>query len=590
MTTEQPVPATSSRRRRCVFAAATRSGPLSWAQQSMLEIVTDLQPATETLNITFSCPLRPELTEDDVVTALVDLVTAHEALRTVYVPPPEGPLQRVIGSGELLLEIIEAASDAGPAAAEAACGTLAATPFDASAELPIRVALLTRDGRPWGLAFAIFHLAIDAVGINLIRQYLRPLLVRTAATTIAESSAHHPLDEARWQSSPAGQRHGQRALRQHESALRAMPQTMLPRPTGEVRAGRFQYLQFVSPALAIAVPALADRHRVHGTAPLYAGVCAVAAFVSGLDRAGLQLNFSNRGEPRVRTAVGLLTQHPPSWIDLRDASVGDVIGRAGAAVICAQRFGQYPSAELAAARRAIEAERGVALDLSCWLNDHRQAVPAAGSGELSSAAELETAAGRTRWRLAGSDRASSSTYFVHVEDDADGLGLRVLHDTALLPTDELVAWLYLIERLLCTAVTRDIDIREIGTLTALTPARYGVEWQHVDASWVHLSTTAELVGRAAGGRRAAVFAQPTTAGTRLVAYLDGGSSPVDIAALHRACVAALPGVRTAMAPHWYVVCAGPPVDGSSAADWSRVPVRDEGTGRPDPAAGGRGAD
>lgn len=587
-------PATVTGQRRCAFTAAPRSGQLSWAQQSMLAIVEDLQPCTETLNLTFSCLLRPGLAEEEVLAALVELVTAHEALRTVYVAAPHGPGQRVLGDGELVVQVVEAEADAGAQQAGAAADTLGSTPFDVSAELPIRVALLTRDGRPWSLAFAVFHLATDAFGIDLIRQHLLTLLAGPARPSTIESGAHHPLDEAHWQGTPAGQRHAQRAVRHHEGALRAMPQTMLPRPVREFEAPRFRYVRFASPALALAVPALAARHRVHGTAPLYAGVCAVAGFVSGLDRAGLQLNFSNRSAPRVRNAVGILTQHPPAWVDLRDASVADVIDRAGTAVVGAQRFGQYPEAELSAARREIELERGVALDLSCWLNDHRASVAGPGSGHAPGVAALAEAAGRTRWRPAGSDRASSSTYFVHVEDDGDALVLTVLHDTAVLPTAELVGWLYAVEWLLCTALNRDVGLAEIGEHTTLTPASYGAQWQHADASWVHLPTIAELVGAAAGGQRAAVFPVATAQGTRLVAYLDGTGRPVDLEALHRACVAALPGVRTAMAPHAYVACAGVPAAcaGVPAAcagvpagepvhgDWLRMPVLAEGTGRP----------
>jgi hypothetical protein len=576
--------ATAAVTRRRTFVAAERRAPLSWAQECMLEIVTDLQPCTETLNMTFTCRLPLGISEEAVLCALVELVINHEALRTVYVPPPQGPAQHVQGTGELIVEILEVGVDAGPDEAEAACQALARRPFDISNELPLRVALLTRDARPWGLAFAVFHLVIDAFGVDLLQRHLWDRLTRPTATAAGLAGRHQLVDEANWQRSPEGRRQAERALGHHEEALRAMPQTMLPRSLNhDVEPPRFRYLQFTSRALAIAVSVLATRHRVHTAAVLHAGICAVASLVSGLDRAVLQLNFSNRSAPRVRSTIGILTQHPLSWIDLRDASFGDVIARAGIAVIGAQRFGQYPAAEVTAMRRAVELDRGVALDLSCWLNDRRVTASPLWSGEPPSCALLADAADQTRWRPAGSDRASSSSYFVHLEDDADGLQLTVLHDTAILPTAELVAWLRAVESLLCRAVNLDVSISEIDAHVELTRASYGPGWQQVDASWVHLPTTAELVA-AAAGRPAAVFPVTSAMGTRLVAYLDGSRGPLDIETLHGACVRALPSVRTAMAPHRYVVCAGAPAN-PAHDNWVRLPVLAQRTGRPTTTGG-----
>ena len=216
--------------RRRAFVAADRRAPLSWAQEGMLEIVTDLQPYTETLNLTFTCRIPEGIDEEGVLRALVELVVNHEALRTVYIGPPEGPAQHVIGAGELVVEVIEVGADAGPDQADMVCRSLGRTPFDVSGELPIRVALLTRDARPWALAFAVFHLVIDAFGVDLLQRDMWHSMNRPAPATARSIGAHQLVDEADWQRSPEGRRQAERALRHHEDALRAMPQTMLPRP------------------------------------------------------------------------------------------------------------------------------------------------------------------------------------------------------------------------------------------------------------------------------------------------------------------------------------------------------------------------
>jgi hypothetical protein len=84
-----------------------------------------------------------------------------------------------------------------------------------------------------------------------------------------------------------------------------------------------------------------------------------------------------------------------------------------------------------------------------------------------------------------------------------------------------------------------------------------------------------------GVRDAAVLAEPD-AGTRhrLVAYLLSTGDLRTPQALHAACVAALPGRETAIAPHRYVLCASVPRDRDSAAEWRAQPVLADGNGRP----------
>jgi hypothetical protein len=566
--------------RRLAFTAGReRTGRLTWAQQSMLEIVMDLAPATESLNLEFAWGLRRGVGEEELLAGLLDLVVEYEALRTVYVPPPDGPGQRVLASGELAVRMIEAVPDPTASEAQAAARSLASAPFDITAELPIRVAVLSFDRRPWCVAFAVSHLVIDRAGVACLRRHLGPLLTRPSGTPPVPVLKHQPLDEAAWQESPAGARQRRRALRHHESTLRAMPQTMLPRAVGEVGPQRFRYLRFDSPALAIAVPALAGRLGVHPTAVLYGAVCAVAGYASGLDRAFLQMTTSNRSAPRARSAVGILVQHPPARISLRDATMADVITRAATAVMGAVRFGQFPVDELATLRRDVEVDRGVALDFSCWLNDRRDPTRFASCDERPGAGVLAEAASRSRWRWDGFDRASSSTYYVHVDDAEGALRLTVLFDAALLPPDEIVAWVHAVERVLCATVTTDVDVAALGDYVDLVPAERGEGWHLVDASWVHLPSVAGLVSRMAGGAHVEVFPVPAPGGTSLTAFVDSRGAPIDLDRLHLACVTALRGLRTAMAPHRYVVCAGTPT-ATGIAGWRHVRVLAEGTGRP----------
>jgi hypothetical protein len=574
--------------RRVTIAAADPAGqraeastvPLTWAQQHMLMLMESLGWRTGGLNIRFSFALRRGLSEDDVLGAVRDLMQRFGLLRTVYVPAPEGPAQRVVTSGELVVPIVATEQGGGTAQATRVCDELAKAPFDLREEWPIRVALVTVGGQPRHLVFAVSHLMLDHTCRALLEQHLRHLLARPPAGPAIPATVSEYADEAAWETSDAGRKHGERAVTRHQLSFQAMPQTMLPRQAAEVPAdSRYQYLTFDSVALAMAVSALAVRHNVSPSAVLCAGLCAVTGFVNSLDRSYLQLTVGNRTSAQTRFVLGMYTEDVPVVVDLADAGMAEVIARSGRAMVQAARLGRYPPLDLDARRRAIESERGLAFDLSCWLNYRtmptRRARPSGTPGQQS----LSNAAERTRWRCSTGPEASTSTYFVFADDAGDMMRVQVEFDSALLPPDELLAWLRGVERLLCAATARDIGMHEIGLYTDLTPDPRGDGWCLTDGSWAYLPAVAELVRGASGARSAEAFLAPGPHGDRLTAYLSGPAS-LDIVSLHDRCVAALPGSRIALTPHQYVICsAAPQAGGTGSAEWRRLPVLAAGTGR-----------
>jgi hypothetical protein len=273
----------------------------------------------------------------------------------------------------------------------------------------------------------------------------------------------------------------------------------------------------------------------------------------------------------------MYTQDVPAWVDLTDASVADVIDRASPAILRAARFGRYPPIGLAGVRKRIERERGVAFDLSCWLN----VVPIARispNSQRPSASTLAQAREQARWRWVEGTDNSTSTYFVFANGSADALVLTLIVDTAVLPAAEALAWVKAVERILGDSVAREVAAARIGEYAELSQASRDGDWSLIDGNWVRRSDVAALVRGACGLAVADVFALPLPQGTRLTAFVDGGRSVPDLARLHEDCVAALPGNRTAMAPHEYVVCAGAPRT-RDLPGWRLTQVVAEGTGR-----------
>ena len=553
--------------------------PLTWAQEHMLLLMESLGWQTAGLNIGFSFALRPGLTEDGVLDAVKDLVQKFPLLRTVYVPEPEGPAQRVLTSCEFNVPIVPA-DRGGAAQAARTCAELAGAPFDLSGEPPVRFALVTAGGQPRHLAFAVSHLMLDHTCRGLIEQHLRHLLARPPAGPRIPASVSGYAEETAWELSEEGRKHGERAVSSHERAFHAMPQTMLPRRAAEVPAdSRYQYLTYDSAALAMAVSALAVRHNVSRSAVFYAGLSAVAGFVSSLDRSYLQLTVGNRGTARTQFVLGMYTEDVPVTVDLADADLAEVIARSGRALVQAARLGRYPARDLGARRRAIELERGLVFDRSWWLNYRTMANRRTLSAGTPDRRSLADAAERTRWRWSAGPRTSVASYFVFADDAGDMLRVQVELDSALLPPDEVLAWVGGVERLLCAATEQEIGMPEVGLHSGLTPDERGGDWCLTDGSWAYLPAVAELVRDASGTGAVGVFPEPGPDGSRLTAYLSGPAS-LDIAALHGRCVAALPGSRIAVAPHQYVICDAVPVTlAAGSAGWQRLPVLASGTGR-----------
>ncbi|MFI0724307.1 condensation domain-containing protein [Streptomyces sp. NPDC021224] len=584
MTAEAVVPGLRPRHRtidvRATHSPGPAEGPLTWAQQHMLVLFEELRPQTDPLNLRFAAKLRPGLTEDEVLDALADLVRTYDTLRTRYTVTPDGPRQQVSATVRLTVAVHDGTAETGETLATQVLAEAAARPFDIAAEWPVRAAIVAVDGAPRHLLLALCHLAVDHEGAEWIRHHLRALLPARPPRTPAPATPYRMLGEAERERSPAGARSGARAVAHHERTFAVMPQTMLPRAPAEPEPPRYRYLEFHSPALALALPALAARHNSSPATVLFAGLAAVSGFVAGLPRAFLQLTVGNRTRARLHGAVGMFTQDVPVAVDLADATVAEVIARATPAVFQAARFGAYPPADLTAARRAAELRRGLAFDLSCWLNFRTSAEHTAPATARPTAAELAAAAARTRWRrLDGTDN-STSTYFVFADSRPRRVTLTTILDTSLLPDAEAVAWLRAVESVLCASLTGDVPVTAIGERTGLAPDPRGADWHLSGAGWAHLPSVTDLVRRTSGAEHAAVFAEPSAEGPRLVAYLHGTRTAPDPTALHAACTAALPGLRTAVAPDAYVVCATPPPRSPDLTAWRQAPVLARGTGRP----------
>ncbi|MGQ4596781.1 amino acid adenylation domain-containing protein, partial [Nocardia sp. R6R-6] len=201
--------------------------PLSLAQQRMWFLnrfdQVDDDPAAASGSAAYNLPFALRLTGLLDVAALAgaldDVVARHEVLRTVYPELGEaardsggdGPVQVVLAAGQVKLAVVpERVTESEVAVAVRA---LAATLFDVTTEVPVRVRLLEIDGRAPGsppehvLAVVVHHIAADASSLGPL---VRDVMVAYAARNAGSAPAWAPLrvqyaDYALWQRAVLGE-------------------------------------------------------------------------------------------------------------------------------------------------------------------------------------------------------------------------------------------------------------------------------------------------------------------------------------------------------------------------------------------------
>ncbi|WP_280412344.1 non-ribosomal peptide synthetase, partial [Nocardia asiatica] len=187
--------------------------PLSLAQRRMWFLNrfdqtddADQQIGSAAYNLPFALRLTGALDVAALGAALNDVIARHEVLRTVYPETPDGPVQLVLPAGRVALDLtprLLAETDVA-----STVYTLAATPFDVTAEVPLRAALIQVDGAPdtFVLAVVVHHIAADASSMGPL---VRDVMVAYAARTSGDAPGWSPLpvqyaDYALWQRAVLG--------------------------------------------------------------------------------------------------------------------------------------------------------------------------------------------------------------------------------------------------------------------------------------------------------------------------------------------------------------------------------------------------
>ena len=346
------------------------SGGLSWGQQTIWRA---FEAVGSPIWLTGIRPLPAGSTAQDVADELAFIMSRNQSMRTRLIISDDGPIQQVVSaSGEIELPIIDVDDDADPLKVARAieedwrdrdlC-------YDYANDWPVRTVVIRHAGAATHLVQAISHLVSDGFGVMAL---LADLAARDPVTGAAgaPNTSMEPLEQAQWQSSPAGKRRSMMAEQHWQRLLRTIPARRFAEPADKPQA-RYWRATFDSRAAYLGIRAIAARTSVD-TSPVL-----LAAFAVGLARAGgsnpvvPRVYVSNRFRPRLASTVSPIAQTCPCVIDVAGVSFEEAVRRTYYASLTAYKHAYFEPVKIRELLAATSEERGEEIDLSCIYNDKR---------------------------------------------------------------------------------------------------------------------------------------------------------------------------------------------------------------------------
>jgi hypothetical protein len=336
---------------------------LSWGQA---EIWSVMQDKASSLSMGGARVLPPGQTVADVAAGLAFIMGRHQSLRTRLRFAPDGQAQQVVhASGEISLEVVDAGHrDPGEVAA-AVAARYRARQYDLEHEWPLQMAVITHGGAATHVAEMVCHLALDAFGQAALHDDFDHRDERAGPVT-----ARQPMEQARRQRTPAGQRAGDASLRYFERLAASVPDRQFS-PSADPRQPRFWQVTLDSPAGYRAARVLAAQLGVSTSPVLLAAFAVALTEITGCPSAALHLVVSNRFRPGFAGSVSPVMQSCLCVLEVAGAPFAEVVRRAWQSSLGAYKHAYFDPAGKRELCERLEAERGAELDWDVVFNDRR---------------------------------------------------------------------------------------------------------------------------------------------------------------------------------------------------------------------------
>ena len=313
------------------------TAPATWSQLGIWRTMRKTAPGEGRMNIRFAVRVPAGRTVAQVADVVGELVSEHEALRTLHPLSAEGELyQAVQRVGEMPVVLVEQG--------DPAAGELADTPFDHSAELPVRAVVLRRGEVPVELLVVLSPLVVDWVAELLLRHELVRRLagvpIRRPATRLC------PADVAIEESSAAGQRANRLAVARWAEFVAEHEPTNFPVRLPETPGPRWVGATLRSRRLAGAADRLREELSASPAATYHAASAVMISALSGRDVAVMHNMTSNRPTRATAECLGRLAQASVSAVDVAAHPFREVVLRTASASVRSYAMGHYSTADV----------------------------------------------------------------------------------------------------------------------------------------------------------------------------------------------------------------------------------------------------
>ncbi|GAA4465856.1 condensation domain-containing protein [Phytohabitans houttuyneae] len=411
---------------------------LSWGQ---LELWQGMRRRNTWMPVGYALPAEPGTTVADVVAELRFAMGRYQPMRTRLRFDPDGRTRQVVSRrGEVTLEVVDVRDDGDPAeVAEQVRRRYWDSDYDFVEQWPVRAAVVRHRGLLTHRVMVLCHLVTDGFGALVM---LRELSERDPHTGPGTPVAMQPVQQARWQRSPAGRRQCDAALRYWEQALHSMPAGRFTGGGAAAQQPRHWSARLTSRAMYGALLVLAARLN-SDTSPLLLGVFATAwGRVTGKDPVVARVVVNNRFRPGLGESVSQVAQTGLLVAELAGLSVDAALDRVRRRAIVAYKHAYYDPERLEALVRRVGRERGEELDIGCFYSDRRliERDPSV-DAPVPDEREVRAALPETTFRWESKGDEASERLFVFI-NPADGVtDINIFGDTAYVSPAQMEACL-----------------------------------------------------------------------------------------------------------------------------------------------------
>lgn len=515
-------------------------------------------------------------TVETIADAITQVVSQHDALRTVFHHTSDGWRQVIEEAGDVTIDVYDTDPENENEVADMVAGQMSATSWTVR-RWPLRVAVIRADERPDFLIFTTNRLAIDGHSMTTAAGQIG----RIASGGQVEPAGWQPLEEAEFERSPQGLEISDRALQHWRAGLSTAPPSMFDFPSFEPDELRFRMMEMQSPAIGRAVQALQARWRTSPSALLLAATTLILSRYTGHRTMSAHLMAWNRIDRQRRELLGTVAGQGLYHLDLDDLPFDLLTRSAFRASGAAQRFAFCDPRAVTDVFEDIRIDRGAYIDLATYINE-LVAYEDPDDPECSEE-ELRELAGKTVIRDGGGSPVNPIKLDIRFHltfKHGAFVPLSLICDTTYVPSEMMRQFMYGMERVLIAAASGQTDTAALGELSGMTPVRRGPSWRQCGDGWVDVEASRRLWQEVNAPVPATLLAEETGAGGfRLVGYVAGPDHP-DLTGLHRRCVAALERRTDVRAPEWYRWVGAPLSPTDDHTLWRQALVLAEGDGRP----------